>query len=403
MAAYKWQFAARFKYHAFGWNADKPIQRIKEALTEIKQVANKDPELAASGAVLFLEKLSPAIEQVDSSSGAIGTLVNRAIDTLVPLIIKAPVAPAIRQQWLERLWEALQNDDMPYIEALGDHWGDLCADPVCAAHWADEFRPSVESVSKAQGYAYFKGTIPFLSALYVAGRHEEILTLLEQPYFSGWWYRQWGVRALLALDRKAEALRYAEDSKKVINTPSWAVAKVCEDILLSSGLYEEAYKRYALEANQSTTNLATFRGLVKKYPHKPPIDILRDLVTSQPGSEGKWFAAAKDAGFFDLAIALANQSPTDPRTLIRASRDFAEKQPEFAVSAGMAALNWMAQGYGYEITAVDVIEACSNILKAASATGQTEAQTKAKILDTISGAGTRNIAFIEMIKHRLNV
>jgi hypothetical protein len=84
-------------------------------LSEIKQVAKKDPELAAAGAVLFLEKLSPAIGQVDSSSGAIGTLVNRAIDILVPLIIKAPVAPAIRQQWLERLWEALQEENNSYI------------------------------------------------------------------------------------------------------------------------------------------------------------------------------------------------------------------------------------------------------------------------------------------------
>ncbi len=340
-------------------------------MAEIKQVAKQDPELAAAGAVLFLEKLSPAIEQVDSSSGAIGSLVNRAIDTLVPLIIKAPVAPAIRKKWLERLWEALQQDNIPYIEALGDHWGDLCVDPVCASQWADEFKPSVVNVSQASGYVFFKGTVPFLSALHAAGRHEEILTLLEKPYFSGWWYRQWGVRALLAMDKKADALRYAEDSKKVINTPIWAVAQVCEGILLSSGLYEEAYKRYALDANQGTTNLATFRCLVKKYPLQPPFDILRDLVASQPGSEGKWFAAAKDAGFFDLAIELANKSPTDPRTLTRASRDFAEKQPVFAVSAGMAALHWMVRGYGYEITTGDVMEACSCMLKAASAAGVT--------------------------------
>jgi hypothetical protein len=134
------------------------------------------------------------------------------------------------------------------------------------------------------------------------------------------------VRALLAMDRKADALRYAEDSKKIINIPISAVAKVCEDILLSSGFYEEAYKRYALDANQGTTHLATFRGLVKKYPHKPAIDILRDLVSSQPGSECKWFAAAKDVGLFDVAIELVNKSPTDPRTLIRASRDFAENR-----------------------------------------------------------------------------
>ena len=53
MTAHKWQFVARFRYHAFGWQSDKPIQRIKEALSEIKRVAKKEPEL---GAVLFLEK-----------------------------------------------------------------------------------------------------------------------------------------------------------------------------------------------------------------------------------------------------------------------------------------------------------------------------------------------------------
>jgi hypothetical protein len=99
MTAHKWQFASRFRYHAFGWQSEKPIQRIKEALSEIKRVARKEPELAAAGAVLFLEKIAPAIEQVDSSSGAIGSMVNRAIDTLVPTIAKAPVAPSIRQQW----------------------------------------------------------------------------------------------------------------------------------------------------------------------------------------------------------------------------------------------------------------------------------------------------------------
>ena len=186
------------------------------------------------------------------------------------------------------------------------------------------------------------------------------------------------------MGKKAEAICYAEDSKKIINTPVSAVAKVCEDILLSSGLYEEAYGRYALDANQGTTHLATFRGLVKKYPHKPAGDILRDLVASQPGSEGKWFAAAKDAGLFDVAIELVNKSPTDPRTLIRASRDFGEKQADFAVSAGMAALYWMARGYGYQMTASDVLEAYSSILNAASAKGASEAEIKAQIREVIT-------------------
>ena len=56
--------------------------------------------------------------------------------------------------------------------------------------------------------------------------------------------------------------------------------------------------------------------------------IFRDVVASQPGQEGKWFAAAKDSGFFELAIELANRSPSDPRTLIRAARDFAVARPD---------------------------------------------------------------------------
>ena len=69
MSAHKWQFASRFRRHAFGWRSDTPVQRIKEAITEIKQVARKEPVIAAEGAIILLEKLSPALEQVDSSSG----------------------------------------------------------------------------------------------------------------------------------------------------------------------------------------------------------------------------------------------------------------------------------------------------------------------------------------------
>jgi len=59
--AYKWQFAPRFRRNAFGWKSDTPILLINEALTEIKAIAKKEPVLAAEGAVLFLEKLAPAI------------------------------------------------------------------------------------------------------------------------------------------------------------------------------------------------------------------------------------------------------------------------------------------------------------------------------------------------------
>lgn len=48
------------------YSAGNPIQRIKEAAPTVE------------GAVLFLEKISSAIEEVDSPSGALGCMANRA-------------------------------------------------------------------------------------------------------------------------------------------------------------------------------------------------------------------------------------------------------------------------------------------------------------------------------------
>ena len=65
-----WEFKARFRRHAFGWRSQPAIQRVKQAVSEIRKAARKDPVLAAEGAVTLFERLSPALEEVDSSSGA---------------------------------------------------------------------------------------------------------------------------------------------------------------------------------------------------------------------------------------------------------------------------------------------------------------------------------------------
>jgi len=93
---HQWAFRPRFRVNGFGWRADLPIRRIREAISEIRKVKRKDAVLAADGAVLFLEKLSPSLMQVDSSSGAIGTAVNHAIATLVPMIAHAHGVEAYR-------------------------------------------------------------------------------------------------------------------------------------------------------------------------------------------------------------------------------------------------------------------------------------------------------------------
>jgi tetratricopeptide (TPR) repeat protein len=364
-------FSSRFRKHAFGWRGSRPaILRLKEAIAEIKKASKKNGVLGGEGAILLLEKLSPALAQVDSSSGAIGTAVNHAIDEMVKIIAKAAVADDIRNHWLERLWRAIEEDNIPYLDLLPAYWGDLCVTPRLASAWADEFIGTVRLAWSPDPAlrGFFKGTTACLSALYTAGRYDEILNLLQNAPFKSWHYYQWGVKALVAEGRKAEALRYAEVSTG-LNDNRGTIAEFCEEILLSSGMAEEGYQRYAIQANQRMTYLATFQAIVRKYPHKEKRDVLRDLVESTPGQEGKWFASAKWAGLYDEAIRLANLSPCDPRTLIRAAQDTAVELPGFAIEAGMAALRWLAEGYGYEVTSVDVIDAYAHTVKAAEKAG----------------------------------
>jgi len=366
---HKWAFRARFRANAFGWRSGLPIKRIREAISEIRKVKRKDAVLAADGAVLLLEKLSPSLMQVDSSSGAIGTAVNNAIDTLVPVIAHAPADDAMRDQWMERLWQAVEEDRMPYIELLTGYWGELCIMPGRASEWADRFIPTVQHVwSDKDSFAYFKGGDACLSCLLHAGRYQELLDLVEMaPHM--WHYRQWGVKALAAMGKRAEALRYAEAFQGINTNPS-AIAAACESILIESGMADEAYRRYAIQANQRNTWLASFRAIVKKYPHKDTRDILADLVASTPGEEGKWFATAKSIGLYDEAIDLANRSPCNPQTLVRAARDMQESNPAFAMKAGITALRWMLGGHGYDLTGTDVLGAFHFMMESAARIGQ---------------------------------
>jgi len=364
---YKWAFRPRFRRRAFGWRSQIPVKRVNEAVREILKVARKDPVIGAEGAVIFLEKVSPALEQVDSSSGAIGSAVNRAIESLVPVIAGARVDIEQREKWLERLWDAYQEDEMPYIERLGEHWGELCASKEVASRWADDLlditRLSLNPDKSIGGY--FSGSVNCLSALLKAERYEELFDLLDYSDRKWWWYRQFGVRALVAMGRIDEALTYAEDSRG-INEPDFLISAECEKILLDAGRPEEAYRRYGLQTSRARTYLAWFRKVAKKYPDRNAEEILNDLVTFTPGDEGKWFAAARHAGLFEKAVELAGCSPCEPKTLTRAARDHVQDRPEFALEVGMLALHWLLEGYGYEIRRVDVWKAYHVTMAAAA-------------------------------------
>jgi hypothetical protein len=159
---------------------------------------------------------------------------------------------------------------------------------------------------------------------------------------------------------------------------------------------DETYDRYAFVANRGTSHLATFRAIAKKYPHKTATEILHDLVNSTPREEGKWFASAKSVGLYDEAIALANKAPCDPRTLTRAAKEAAAEHPAFAIEAGMAALRWLCEGYGYEITPLDIWAAYRHTMEAAANAGSVQ-ETRDRIRKL---AQTSDVRFVTDILNK---
>jgi len=61
-------------------------------------MARTAPALAGEGAVLLLEKVSPAVCEIDGSSGALGNTTHALVETLVPIIAAAPVTAPTRQK-----------------------------------------------------------------------------------------------------------------------------------------------------------------------------------------------------------------------------------------------------------------------------------------------------------------
>lgn len=263
---FKWEFRSRFRTNAFGWKGSSlAIKRLDEAVKEIRK--SKDPSLRAEGAILLFERMWPALQQIDSSSGALGTATNKTVHELVQFIIDAPCGNQIRAKWLERLWQAMEEDGVDFLFEVSERWGELCVDPVVASSWADELQPTLE-YSWVHG-GYFRGGPACLSCLLKAQRHDEVLQLVDKAPYLTWSYRKYGARALAESGKIGEAIQYAEASQG-LNDGYSAIASACEMLLLDAGQREEAYRRFALSATTATTNLARFRALVKKYPEKIP-------------------------------------------------------------------------------------------------------------------------------------
>jgi hypothetical protein len=106
-----------------------------------------------------------------------------------------------------------------------------------------------------------------------------------------------------------------------------------------------------------------WRDLVKRYPERDGRTVLVHLIALQ-GRKGKWFAAAKTAGYLDIALDCAADFEAAPATLIRAARDFVEKEPAFAAQVALHAITHLLADRGFETSPLDIDEAVSHLMAA---------------------------------------
>ena len=150
------------------------------------------------------------------------------------------------------------------------------------------------------------------------------------------WRQRMGEEKLVALIR--ESLSVATRSSTNPDFSDISIDRFCEKLLIDHGQSGEAYRRYGLRAVSGTTNLSVYRSLVRTYPDRDHRRMLLDLIETRE-DKGKWFAAAKDSGFFDIAVECAAAQGADPSTLVRAARDFFGKEPQFAATVALLALS----------------------------------------------------------------
>jgi hypothetical protein len=119
-AKHTWTFKARLRSrHSDGKVRASPASGLKEAVTEIKKVARTDQVAAGDGVVSLMERIWPAFQDVDTSSGAHGGAVYWARDELLPIATQAPADRKTRDKWLDRLWQAIEDDGVDYLSLVG--------------------------------------------------------------------------------------------------------------------------------------------------------------------------------------------------------------------------------------------------------------------------------------------
>jgi hypothetical protein len=322
--------------------------------------------------VVLVERIWPAFTHIDTSSGSLGAAVHRTLEQLLPILIDTPADEATRGKWLERLRDAIADDGVDYLSPIADRFGEIATFPILLERHADRDLDLIRMVwSDQTSFGHVTTATLTLSCLLEAGRYEDIFGLLLLQKTRMWHYEKYGAYALVRQGLDDKALMVGTVLLRS-NKQTWGaqdIQRFCEDILTRQGKSEEAYQQFGLPSAAGNTWLAMWRDLVKRYPNRDPRLVLEDLIALH-GGKGKWFATAKTAGFLDIALECAADMEAAPATLLRAARDFSQKEPAFAAQVAVYAVSQLLADRGYDAIPLDIDEALGYLMVAADKIGQ---------------------------------
>ena len=231
----EWQFKRKFRTNAYGWRASSlAIGRLKEAAAEIRCVAKSDPVAAGDGVVSLMERIWPAFQGIDTSSGALGAAVLRTVNELIPMLTVASADHATRGKWFERLFEAVQSDGVEYLAPLEDRWGEIAQYPDLIDEYADRMIGMVRRAwADHQTFQHVIGTSICLSCLLEGGRYDELHELLATRRMKSWSSHRFGAEALVRQGLWEGAIGFAEAARSA--NPGFSemsIDRFCEKLLI---------------------------------------------------------------------------------------------------------------------------------------------------------------------------
>ena len=103
-------------------------------------------------------------EQIDTSTGALGTVVNKTLDELIPILIAAPADEPTRARCIERLIDSSQDDWVDRLSPLSKQFDSVAVYPALMNRLADDTVGIVRPARTARGNGASNWSGPELTA-----------------------------------------------------------------------------------------------------------------------------------------------------------------------------------------------------------------------------------------------